>query len=302
MTRPTCPALFSACLLVALLPTFALAQQNETTTIAGIEWQVGPTVGKLGTIAEINIPEGFGFTGKPGAKQLLELTENPSSGSELGAIIPLNRADDADMWFVVFEYNRVGYIRDDERDELDADALLKSIREGTEASNEYRRERGWAEMHILGWARQPFYDQRTNNLTWAIRGETIAGGERHDVINYSVRLLGRGGYMNMDLVLSPAQLDSTLPEYNALADGFGYVQGQQYAEFRKGDKLAAYGLTALIVGGAGAAAAKAGLLQKFWKLIVLGVIAIGAFLKRIWKRIFGSKDPLHAEQGAIPPG
>ncbi len=52
--------------------------------------------------------------------------------------------------------------------------------------------------------------------------------------------------------------------------------------------MAEYGLTALVAGGAGVVAAKTGLLAKFWKFIVAGVVAIGAFFKRIFG--FGKKD------------
>ena len=46
-----------------------------------------------------------------------------------------------------------------------------------------------------------------------------------------------------------------------------FKAGSRYAEFGQGDKIAAYGLTALVAGGAGAALAKSGLLSKMWKAI-----------------------------------
>jgi len=58
------------------------------------------------------------------------------------------------------------------------------------------------------------------------------------------------------------------------------VEGQRYAEFRPGDKIAEYGLAALITGGAAAVALKTGLFQKFWKLIVLGFVALAGALKK----------------------
>jgi len=42
--------------------------------------------------------------------------------------------------------------------------------------------------------------------------------------------------------------------------GFSYSSGYKYAEWRSGDKVAAYGLTALVAGGAGVALVKSGLL------------------------------------------
>ena len=49
-----------------------------------IDWQDGPTLAKLGDIAEINIPEGYRFAGKDGATKVLQLTQNSPSGRELG--------------------------------------------------------------------------------------------------------------------------------------------------------------------------------------------------------------------------
>ena len=63
---------------------------------------------------------------------------------------------------------RLGYVSDDEKDELDAEAILDSIRQGTEAGNEEREKRGWPTMNIVGWHEEPHYDENTNNLSWAI--------------------------------------------------------------------------------------------------------------------------------------
>jgi uncharacterized membrane-anchored protein len=97
--------------------------------------------------------------------------------------------------------------------------------------------------------------------------------------------------MDADLVLGPAQISSAVPEFDSLLAGFEFSQGNRYAEWVKGDKVAAYGLTALVAGGVGAAAVKSGALGKLWKLLAVGVLAGLAGLKRILGAIFGSKQP-----------
>jgi uncharacterized membrane-anchored protein len=67
-----------------------------------------------------------------------------------------------------------------------------------------------------------------------------------------------------------------------LLKGFAYQKEESYAAFSKGDKIATYGLTGLIVGGGLLAAAKTGLLAKLWKPILAGLVVIGAFFKRIF--------------------
>ena len=276
-------ALFGLFLTLFLMQHAAIAQTAQNAPPAVIPWQDGPTVGRLGSIAQITVPQGYRFAGQAGAIKLLELTQNPSSGHELGALVPNSKDDSKDVWFVIFEFNETGYIKDDEKDKLDSAAILKSLQEGTEESNKVRKERGWQQFHVAGWNKPPFYNPRTNNLTWAIRGVADALGDQPqgESINYSLRILGRRGTMNVDLVLAPRQVDAVVPEFENLMSGFSYVEGQKYAEFRAGDKVAEYGLTALVVGGAAAAVVKSGLLAKFWKLIVLGFVALAGAIKKI---------------------
>jgi uncharacterized membrane-anchored protein len=262
----------------------ALSEPQDSTLVeTGAEdpfgWIEGPGEGLLGTRARIDVPVGFRFTGGEGTRLLLEMNQNPTSGRELGLI-----AADDEPWFVVFEFDEAGYVQDEDRDELDAGALIEVLREGNERGNELRRQRGWETLELLGWKREPFYDERTNNLTWATHMRAASGGES---VNWSVRVLGRKGVMNVDLVLGPEGLDAALPKFEALLDTFEYTDGERYAQFTAGDKIAEYGLAALIVGGGAAVAAKAGLFQKLLKPLLIGLAAVAAFGKKIWGWITG---------------
>ena len=192
-------------------------------------------------------------------------------------------------WFVIFDFSADGYVKDDDR-ELDADALLSSIRKGTEHANKLRRERGWSTMEIVGWQQKPFYDPRSHNLTWAIQGKS----ENDLNVNHSTRLLGRRGVLNANLVLSPEDMGNALPAFNSLLTGITFNTGHRYAEFRPGDKVAEYGLAGLVVGGTGVALVKSGLLQKFWKLLVLGFIAVAGAAKRLLARLMGRGEASEA--------
>ena len=90
--------------------------------------------------------------------------------------------------------------------------------------------------------------------------------------------------MEVTLVVNPELLPETLPKFKAMLTGFDFAQGQRYNEFRAGDKMAAYGLTGLIVGGGVAAAAKAGAFKWIWKGLVAAAVGGGALLKRIFGR------------------
>jgi uncharacterized membrane-anchored protein len=274
------------CVAALLLSLFCSPSYAQTSGGSDIDWVEGPSLGQLGDIAQIKIPEGYRFAGREGVRRFMELTQNPVSGDELGVLISPGGPDD-DTWFVIFEFNPIGYVKDDEKGKLDADALLTSLKSGNERGNEERRKRGWSTLDLVGWSTPPRYDPVTNNLTWAIR----ARSEGHEVINHSVRLLGRRGVMDADLVLGPTQLGTAVPQFDTLLTGFEFVPGNRYAEWVQGDRVAAYGLTALVAGGVGAAAVKSGALGKLWKLLVFGALAVAAAIKKFLASVFGSKEP-----------
>jgi uncharacterized membrane-anchored protein len=281
--------------LVLGLPYAAMSQEQQPSQQEQpkIAWQVGPTTGQLGDIAQIKIPKGFRFTGKAGAQQLLVLTHNIPGGNELGAVVG---DDQTSSWFMIFEFQDTGYVKDDEKDKLDADALLKSLKEGTEEGNDERKRRSWRPLHVTGWDRTPYYDPATHNLTWATR---VRGDDPKDSgsVNHSIRLLGRRGTINVDLVAEPDEYAASLPAFNTLISGFAYSQGSRYSDFTAGDKVAKYGLAALIAGGAGAVALKTGLLAKLWKFIVIGVVAVAGFIKRMFRAIFGKEEKVEDPSG-----
>jgi uncharacterized membrane-anchored protein len=252
------------------------AQQGPNAALTALGMKTGPLIGDLGGIAKVDVPDGYGFLGKGGASKFMEMLQNPSDGSEIGVVL----APTGD-WFVVFTFSDDGYVKDDDRS-IDAKAILSSIKEGTEQANKERRKRGWSTLEVVGWQQSPFYDPKTNNLTWAIKGRSDNGTS----INHSTRLLGRRGVMNVDLVLDPDALSSAMPTFTTLLEGFSFNPGNRYSEFTTGDKVAGYGLAGLVLGGAGVALVKTGLLQKFWKVIVVGFLALMGFLKRFF---FGGK-------------
>lgn len=256
-------------------------------------WSVGPTVGKLGNRASVSIPNDYMFLDAKATKLFLEQNQNIPDGDELGAILKVG--ENNEYWFAVFSYNDTGHVDDSDRSKIDADGLMKSMKKGNEQGNAERRKRGWNELKLTGWHQPPFYDPATNNLTWATRLDSSG----NPVINHSVRLLGRTGTMSVALVADPTGIDAATAEFNDVLRGYTYNDGQRYAQFVSGDKLAGYGLTALIAGGAGAAAMKSGLLQKMWKGIVLLVVAIGAALKKMLAALFG-KGPDESGQRPVP--
>lgn len=249
--------------------------------IDSIDWKHGPTTGDL-KHATINVPAGAMFADGVGTRKYLELNHNPTNGDELGMVVAEDHS-----WFVIFDFSEIGYVKDDEKDEIDADAILKSLREGTEEANKIRRQRGWDSVSVVGWASSPRYEPTTHNLEWAtkLRNDKT----RDESINHDIRLLGRGGVMEAGLVVGPENYAQMLPSTRKLLEGFSFKDGQRYSEFKPGDKVAEIGLIGLMTGGAVAVAAKTGILAKLGK----GIFKIGALiiasLGALFSKLFGRK-------------
>ncbi|MBC2604587.1 DUF2167 domain-containing protein [Pelagicoccus albus] len=263
----------------------AEAQAQWDAFMDSLAWQAEGD-GNLNEWATIDIPEGFSYLNGEDASRLMQAYGNlPSEYEGLVATNDLN-------WLVLFQFDPSGYVRDDEKDELDADALMDQMLENQRLGNQYREEQGLEPMYIDGWAMEPRYNERTNNLEWGLL--LHSGNSTEQFVNYETKLLGREGVMEVTLICDMADLQTILPTYQDLLLGHQYKEGKSYAEYRQGDKVAEYGLTALIAGGAIYGAAKLGLVgtilafgKKFLKLIIIGLVAIGAAFKKFFSRLTG---------------
>lgn len=257
--------------LALLAPATANAQVDRSEIIKRykeIKWVNGPATGELGN-ASIKIPAGYRFCGADGAEAFCHFTGNNYNG-ELGVLEPVAKGKEEPPYFILFTFENSGYVKDDEKDELNdkfADTLLKQFKEGTEAGNKDRAALGAGPIHVTGWSQKPFYDDQTKNLTWAV----IVSGEGGSSVNYESKVLGRRGVMSVNMVIDQDKVAATVPEYRKLIGGFAYKSGDTYAEFRDGDKIAEYGLIGLASGGIALAAVK------WWKpLMKFGIFIIAA--------------------------
>ena len=263
---------------VSLVCGVCLAQE-DTNNVPDIDWQDGPVTGALSNVSTLLVPEGYAFTGKKGTRDMMEIMGNLITDAEIGMIFAPSNA-----WFAVFQFDPIGYVKDDEKDSLDADEIMKSLQEGQMQSNERRRAMQLPELEIDGWYKKPYYNERTHNLEWCT--QIREKGSDEPFANHKIKILGRRGVTDVILVADLDQLETAIPAMTAILDNYKYNAGGSYAEYRKGDKIAKYGLTALVAGGAAAVALKSGLLTKLWKPIALGLVAVGSF----FKRLFGRKD------------
>lgn len=220
-------------------------------------------------------------------KLLVAWGNQPGSETE-GAIVPAEVEPFSDEgWAVIVTYENDGHVDDSDAREIDYDDMLKDMKEGTESENADRKKEGYEAVHLVGWAEDPHYDGATKKLYWA--KELDFEGSQSHTLNYDVRVLGREGVLSMNAVAGIGQLDQIRRGMRPLIDVAEFNEGYRYAEYNpKTDKLAEYGLGALIAGGV---AAKLGLFGKlfafllaFKKALIAGVIALGGVIAKLFKK------------------
>jgi uncharacterized membrane-anchored protein len=271
---------------VTLLLSHAAVSAAEPPGQSAVKWLIGPETAHLQDVAQIKVPPGYKFADGETTRRLLRSGGEPTSGREMGLLMPADG-----VWSVFFQFSDDGYVNDNDKDKLNADKLLKAIIKGNDRANEERKRMGSPALKITGWEAKPHYDLDSHNLQWAIRAES----EGRAIVNFNTRLLGRRGVMEVILVCEPGLLSEVLPTFKGLLADYAYKEGERYAEYRPGDKVAQYGLAALITGGAVAVAAKTGLLaslallcKKMWKLLILVGVGVVALLKKL---ITGRSEP-----------
>lgn len=241
------------------------------------------------SIATLDLPAGFRYLGPADSERLLtQGWGNPPGFKTLGMIVPADvNPLTAEGWGVVVTYEKDGHVKDNDADAIKYDELLKTMQEGMSEGNEQRKKQGYPAMTLVGWAEAPHYDKASHKLYWA--KELQSAGDNQNGLNYNIRVLGREGVLVLNAVASMDQIATIKSEMRNVTAFTDFTPGNRYADFDgKTDKVAEYGIAALIAGGV---AAKVGLFGKlfalllaFKKIIILAVAAGGTWIARLFGR------------------
>jgi uncharacterized membrane-anchored protein len=250
------------------------AEQAQQRQFRELKWLPPGGVGQIDGKAQFKASAQYTFLDRADTDRFLRLNGNPPHGHSY-TIAPVEG-----NWFGILSFADEGYIKDDEK--IDADALLAQLQENNLAGNERKRKEGYDTLTLLAWAIPPRYDAETRRLEWGTRLRSDRDGT--ELVNVSTRLLGRSGYTSAVLVTTPATLEADLADFKKALKDFDYVSGEKYSEWREGDKVAAYGLGALVVGGAAAAASSKGGLKAILLAVAAGAAAVWTGAKRLLAR------------------
>jgi uncharacterized membrane-anchored protein len=157
-------------------------------------------------------------------------------------------------------------------------------------------------MEVTRWIESPKYDATVHHLVWSIEARLKNGQDTDPTINYNTYVLGREGYISMDLVTLTSTIETDKNTAAALLAATTFNNGKRYTDVNfSTDKIAAYGLAALVGGLAikklGLLAIIGAFLLKFAKVIAIGVAAFGGGL---FKRFRRKKDDAPTEATTAP--
>ncbi len=269
-------------------------QDSAPDPRATLASQLKPQAGTIklpGGLASLNLTDSFRYLTPHDAKRLLEEgwgnPPNPED-STLGMIVPANIDPLArEGWGVLITYNSDGHVSDEDAAKIDYTDLLQKMKGGLAELNTERSKQGYPSLTLAGWAEPPHYDAASHKMYWA--KDLIVGNNQVHTLNYFVRVLGRQGVLELNAIAGMDQLAlirESMKQVEAFSD---FTEGNRYAQFDSStDKLAAYGLAALVAGGV---AAKTGLLAKLFvmlvalkKFILIGFAAVAGLFGKFFKK------------------
>ena len=247
--------------------------------------------------AVLHLPVGFVYIPPAEAAGVMTAMGNRAGTNLLGLIFPAGDGN----WFMVARFENIGYVRDDDAKDWNADELLQNIKDGTAEGNKDRAARNIPALEVLGWAEAPRYDAATHRLVWSISAQDQgAPPDAAKNINYNTYALGRDGYISLNLITDLSAIAVEKPIAQQLLAALDFNEGKRYADFNEAtDHVAEYGLAALV---GGVAAKKLGLFAliaaffaKFFKIIALAVAGAGVLGLQWWKKKKANATP------AAPP-
>lgn len=253
--------------------------------LASLHFQQGKIV-LPNNIASLNLPDNFHYLPPDDAERVLvDAWGNPPGHASLGMIFPTASSPlDEGGWGIIITYDDDGHVNDDEARTINYDEILSDMQQQVADNNEQRKQDGYATMKLVGWAEQPRYDSGTHKFYWA--KELAVEGSDTNTLNYNIRVLGREGVLVLNAIADMSQVSEIRQQMPTVVAATEFTTGNAYTDFDSStDKVAEYGLAALLAGGV---AAKMGFFGKifamlivFKKFILLGLLAAGAFVTRL---------------------
>lgn len=262
-----------------------LRQQKLMDSVENaLKWETS-TVTIAHGVAKVKLSNGFKFLNAEQSKYVLhDLWGNPPREDILGMIFPASGGPYADSSFAfIVTYEEDGFVKDDDADKINYDDMLAEMKKGEVDVNKERAKAGYESINVIGWAAKPFYDKTNKVLHWA--KEFRFGKAEGNTLNYEVRVLGRKGVLSLNAIATMTELPLVKANIDEVLKMPEFTEGNKYSDFNSStDKVAEYGIGALVAGGILAKTGVLAVIGKFflaaWKFIAIGAVAAFGAVKR----------------------
>jgi len=265
---------------IALTTTTARATESQQTQeLKKLHWAVGQHA-LADSHGTFTAPQGVKAVTGSEARHADDVI-NGTSGSDSEAVAMVSTS--GDVLYLTFVSS--GFVTADDWKEVDAPKMLQDIRDATDGQNEERKKNGQSGLQVDGWVQEPRFDAARHSVVWILKLHEDNGGR--PFLNATALALGRDGYERFVLAADADNPAKARSELNSLVGNFSYNKGSRWTDHLSGDKLAGFGIAALVGTVAGATIAKTVgfgalllLLKKFFVLIVAAVIGAIAWLRK----------------------
>jgi uncharacterized membrane-anchored protein len=229
----------------------AVAQNKPEDVLRTLNYRTG-SIPVGDQLATINVQQNFRYLDNSDTQTFLtKVWGNPPGAGKnsLGMLLPISGSPLSPEGFaIIIDYDAVGYVSDDDAEKINYPELLRDMQDQTRAASKKRVADGYESLELLGWARQPYYDKASKKLYWAKR--LRFGDATDETLNYNIRILGRRGVLNLNVVASMEALPWIDRQNGDVLSMVSFNQGNLYKEFNPSiDEAAAYGIAGLIVVG-----------------------------------------------------
>jgi uncharacterized membrane-anchored protein len=251
-----------------------MTDDDRAEAIGKLPWSRMGTYNLPLSGSTLALPQGYVATFGTDAQHAYKLLGNPAERSGMEALVIGGK--DADQ-IMIFESFQTGYVTLDDWSQVDPAALLAEIDRNTERENQERRQQGVPELHVKGWLQPPTLDRNTATTYWTIAAEETTGTS----VNSVALRLGRNGFEKLTWITLKDKYLATGNRLDEMLRAQSFGPGTAYADHVSTDKMAEYGIAALVATVLGAKAVKAGAaaglgvaLAKFFPAVFGGVGAV----------------------------
>lgn len=257
---------------------------------ASLEFRYG-TVRLADGAAIIDVPEGYKYLDPDQSSYVLSVLWNNPPSPTLGMLFPedMMPLQDKFTYAIEINYEQLGFVDDEGANSIDYDDLLEQMQEEFEQDNGSRKANGYLQAHLVGWAIEPRYDAQQKKLYWA--KEIAIEGEKENILNYDVRILGRDGFLSLNVISTMDKLSLVKQRIGSVINNAGFSEDKAYDRFDPSkDREADHGIEALITGNTHTPMGLLDQIPGWWKYVLLGLLIAGwVFRKQILATIKGGR-------------